>query len=230
MVVRLSLNCEVFLRTLILNTAFLMVAACGTAPMEYQPSEMNLDDAIGEVEQQIMTQHPAWRPDYVHFDSQYMLLGFGTRTTGSGSSTLVGNTVIGGGSSTTRAVGDRIYFEEVSGVELRSWMRKMRQWYAVSILNLEGGHAGYLLRTRDLQSAQRFVDAMTVMLDAYNENPTDGLVASGSVSESDFVQPADIEVKSDLYTQLLELTELKERGILSDEEFESQKKKLLESE
>lgn len=217
------------LRTVVLAVSILAFGGCGTAPMQYEPSTLNLEQAMIEVEKLIMTQHPAWRPDYVHFDRQYLFLGFGTRTTGSGSGAVIGNAVFGSGSARTRNVGERLYFENVKSVSLRSWNRKMKQWYAVSVQGFNDQHVGYILRTRDLEGAKRFVDGMTVILAAYYENPEGWLPNVQSAPTVSNIPEGEDEAKSDFYTQLLELADLRDRGILSEDEFEAQKSKLLEN-
>ena len=218
------------MRYILLAPLILVLTGCGsTSPMSYDPSPMDFEDAIVDVERLIMTQHPIWRPDYIEFDSQYLLLGYGTRSTGRISGAAVGGAVFGSTSSSTHAVSERLYFEQVKGITLMSWTRKMKQYYAISIRDSDGEHVGHVYRTRDIESAEQFVDAMNVVVSKYNENPETGLDVPKSYSYVIVEKSGDANPEKDIYSELLKLDDLRKRGILSEEEFEAQKKKLLEA-
>ena len=84
---------------------------------------------------------------------------------------------------------------------------------------LTGGHDEYYVRFVGdrVESFGRFGDFDSV------KNPT---VEIRSESRSD--SKVKVDSSGDLYTELMKLSELRKQGILTDAEFEAQKKKLLE--
>ena len=186
---------------------------------------MNLTDAIVMIEKLIMTQHPAWRPDYIEITSQYFLWGYGTRSTGRGSAVVVGNAAFGTSTYETRVNAKRLYYEQIHRIVLKSWTRKFRQWYVVSTRNSDNEHLGTIFRTRNLEYAKRFVDAMEAVVAVYRKDPEMGL---GIPEETESNNAGDTEGATDVYTELIKLNELRERGILTDAEFDAEKQKLLE--
>ncbi len=120
------------------------------------------------IEKLTMTQHPAWKPDYLQFEADFMALGFGQVTTHRSNAVAipVGNSAIavGGGRGTTRHVGDRVYYADVKDVRLLSWRRKLKQWYVVSVVT-QRNQPVHVFRTRYLEDAQAYVDAFHAVLD-----------------------------------------------------------------
>lgn len=226
------------MRKILFLLSILVVAGCrSTSPMSHNPSPMGLTDAIGVIEKLTMTQHRAWRPDYVDIKSQYILWGHGTRSSGRGTAIVLGNVAVGRSSSTTREVGERLYYEQIHGIVLMSWLRNTRQWYAVSVRNSDNDHAGYIFRTRNLESAKSFVDAMEAVAANYKKDPEVGLdipkprshvIEKTESNNADTHTADETEGTKDVYTELIKLDELRERGILTDAEFDAEKSKLLE--
>jgi hypothetical protein len=143
------------------------VSGCGSYVIKYEPQpEMTLEEAGWIVDRLIMEQHKAWRPDFVEINDQYISLGYGTVTRGSGSAVVINNLVLGSSSSTTRAAGERVYYDSTDKVVLYSWKRKFKQWY---IASLSGKKRNHLLRTRDLDEAKKMVDALQVILNEFKE-------------------------------------------------------------
>ena len=90
-------------------------------------------------------------------------------------------------------------------------------------------HVGYVFRTRDLESAEHFVDAMNVVVTNYNKSPEMGLDVPKPNADVVAESSGDENSVTSLYTELVKLDELRKRGTLTEEEFEAQKKKLLET-
>ncbi|GAB1267006.1 hypothetical protein NBRC116493_02590 [Aurantivibrio infirmus] len=136
--------------------------------IQYEPeTDMSLDEAGRVIDRLIMEQHPAWRPDFVEINDQYILLGYGTVTRGGGSAVVLNeNVVIGSSSSNTRAAGERVYYESTNKVVLYSWKRKFKQWYIVSLVGKKQQH---LLRTRYIEEAELMVNALQIVLNNFKE-------------------------------------------------------------
>ncbi|MBF4333646.1 hypothetical protein EAY29_25855, partial [Vibrio anguillarum] len=66
--------------------------------------------------------------------------------------------------STTKKVGERVYFYKINGVQLYDWKRKFKQWYIVSLNDENGKVIKHVLYTRSLSNAQKTVDALNVIL------------------------------------------------------------------
>jgi hypothetical protein len=149
----------------------LALCGCGTSLMRYEPSSrgMDVDQAISTIEKLTMMQHPAWRPDYLAFEYEYMAWDFGYVTSQRASAVAVpiGNTAvaIGRGRGTTRHLANRIYFSDIRRIELLSWRRKFKQWYVISIVHMRNRRT-HVLRTRYLDDAQAYIDAMHVVMHA----------------------------------------------------------------
>ena len=60
------------------------------------------------------------------------------------------------------------------------------------------------------------------------ESSPDQIIESRNKSSGEVTVRHESEAKPDLYTELLKLDDLRKKGILTDEEFEDQKRKLLE--
>jgi hypothetical protein len=140
------------------------VSGC-TSVIQYQPRSMDVASAKELIDKLTMTQHPAWKPDYIEFTDTYIQWGFGAVTTGSGTGTVVGGLAVSSGRSSTRAVGDRLYYADVHEIQLLDWTRKGKQWYVVSSLSNRGDQT-YLFRTRHIEDAQQYVDAIRTVIHA----------------------------------------------------------------
>ena len=145
-----------------------VLTGCGTAPMIYQPKDMSLDQAYVVVEQMVMTQHRNWKPDYFVMTEHYIGWDFGSVSKSVGSGTSLGNdnaVIIASSNTTTRNVGERVYFNQVEEVKLLSWKRKFKQWYVVSLTDQNGRVLKHVVRTRQLQDAELATDALNVILE-----------------------------------------------------------------
>jgi hypothetical protein len=141
------------------------VAGC-TSVIQYQPRSMDVASAKELIDKLTMTQHPAWKPDYIEFNDTYVQWGYGAVTTGSGTGTVVGGLAVSSGRSSTRSVGDRVYYNDVREIQLLDWTRKGKQWYVVSSLSTRGDQT-HLFRTRHIEDAQQYVDAIRTVMRAY---------------------------------------------------------------
>jgi hypothetical protein len=156
---------------LLASLCCLVMSGCGTSPIKYEPavSQMDAQRAMSTIEKLTMMQHPAWRPDYLAFEYDYMAWDFGQVSSHRSNAVVIpiGGTpvAVGGGRGTTRHSGNRIYFNDIKKVELLSWRRKFKQWYVVSIVGFRGERT-HVLRTRHLEDAKSYVDAMQVVLGA----------------------------------------------------------------
>lgn len=63
-----------------------------------------------------------------------------------------------------------------------------------------------------------------------NKNLHEAVAASGSVPNTSTPGNAPRSSREDVYTQLLQLDELRDKGVLTEEEFQAEKRKLLEQE
>jgi hypothetical protein len=130
----------------------IMVALSGcTSVIQYQPHSMDVSAAKELIDKLTMTQHPAWKPDYIEFNDTYIQWGFGAVTSGR---------------SSTHNVGTRLYYSDVRDIQLLDWTRKGKQWYVVTSVNARGEQT-HLLRTRHLEDAQQYVDAIRTVIHAY---------------------------------------------------------------
>jgi hypothetical protein len=130
---------------------------------------MSVRDAVDIVEQLTMTQHKTWRPDYFEINDKYILWNYGTISKGQISAVAIDSIVVGSGTSTTRSVGDRLYFNSIHNIQLLSWKRKFKQWYVVSALDNDNNIIQHLFHTQSLDDAKRFSDAMHTLV-VYHEN------------------------------------------------------------
>ena len=150
-----------FILTLIITA----LSGC-TSVVQYQPHSMDVGAAKELIDKLTMTQHPAWKPDYIEFNDTYIQWGFGAVTTGSGSGAVIGNVAVTSGRSSTHNVGTRLYYSDVRDIQLLDWTRKGKQWYVVTSVNARGEQT-HLLRTRHLEDAQQYVDAIRTVIHAY---------------------------------------------------------------
>jgi len=204
------------MRSILCVLSLMIVSGCGgTSPIDYEPAPMSVTESVNTIDRLIMTQHKKWRPDYVDVSGQYLLLGHGVRSVGIGTAVVFQGVAFGSGTSTTREISERLYYEQVHGIVLMSWQRKFKQWYAVSIRDSDEEHTGYIFRTRNLEDAQHFVDALEAVVADYTSDPEQGVARP---------QP-----RGNVADELIKLDDLRKRGALTDVEFEVEKKKLLEA-
>ena len=146
----------------------LLLAGCGSSPIKYKPTEMEINSAISLAEEITWSQHENWRPDGFSVNEKYISWEFGVISRNSSWATSVGNTglAVGGGTSTHRNAGNRMYYRYIDKVQLYSWKRKFKQWYAVAIIEKSGAHK-FILRTRSLEDAELFTSAITSIVDFY---------------------------------------------------------------
>jgi hypothetical protein len=145
---------------------FLVFLSACTSVIPYQGHAMDVATAKEVIDKLTMTQHPAWKPDYIEFSETYIQWGFGEVTTGSGSGAVIGNAVFSSGRSSTHNVGTRLYYSDVRDIQLLDWTRKGKQWYVVTSVNARGEQT-HLLRTRHIEDAQQYVDAIHTVIHAY---------------------------------------------------------------
>lgn len=98
-----------------------------------------------------------------------MAWSYGTTSQTRGIASAIGDTgiAVGASSSVTRDLGDRAYYRSIDRVQLLSWIRKGKQWYAVS-LTAKRGESKVILRTRSLEDAKLFTDAVSSVLTHFN--------------------------------------------------------------
>ncbi len=150
--------------------AALLLMGCATSVIDYRPSPaMSITDSVETIEELTTTQHRAWRPNFIEINDKYLLWDYGTVSRGLGSAVVVGHVAIGSSRTTTRGSSERIYFKSIERVELRSWIRKFRQWYVVTAVMEREKRDTHLLRTRDLEDAKRYTDAFRTLLAAYGK-------------------------------------------------------------
>ena len=152
----------------LLVIATLILSGCGSSPIKYKTTEMEINSAIDLAEEITWSQHENWRPDGFAVNEKYISWEFGVISRNRSWATSVGNTglAVGGGTSTHRNAGNRMYYRYIDRVQLYSWKRKFRQWYAVAIIEKSGAQK-FILRTRSLEDAELFTSAMTSIVDFY---------------------------------------------------------------
>ena len=146
---------------------FLLVG-CGSSPIEYKTTEMEINAATSLAEEITWSQHKDWRPDGFAVNEKYISWEFGVVSKNSSWATEVGNTgfAVGGGTSTYRNAGNRLYYRYIDKVQLYSWKRKFQQWYAVGITE-KSGESKFILRTKNLEDAKLFTSAITSIVNFY---------------------------------------------------------------
>ncbi len=142
----------------------ILLVGCGTTPMNYQAQPLSIAESYNVIDEMIMTQHRNWRPDYIVVTETYIGWGYGIQSSTTTNAIGSDNSAFISSNSTTRSVGDRVYFSRVGQVQLYSWKRKFKQWYVVSLLDKRGKLIKNVLRTRSLPDAEKMVDAITVVL------------------------------------------------------------------
>jgi len=126
--------------------------------MPYQPKSISLDEANVAVEQLIMTQHRAWRPNTFLITEHYMGWGSGgiTRTK---VSPFAAKTV-------TTEHNERVYFNRITNIQLNDWQRKGHQFYTVSIIIQDPQKIKHILRTQSLSDAQLMINSVSTILNS----------------------------------------------------------------
>ena len=152
--------------SLILCAALICAVSGCTSVIQYQSHSMDVSSAKELIDKLTMTQHPAWKPDYIEFSDTYIQWGYGAVTTGSATGTVVAGLAVSSGRSSTRSVGERVYYSDVREIQLLDWTRKGKQWYVVSSLSTHGDQT-FLFRTRHIEDAKQYVDAIRAVVRAY---------------------------------------------------------------
>ncbi|EKO3500277.1 hypothetical protein VBP81_000196 [Vibrio fluvialis] len=158
------------MKKLIILLVSTLLAACGTTPMNYSPKEISINDANETVERLIMTQHRNWRPDYFVITDKYFGWDYGSVQSGRSSGAVYNNVLVGSSQSTVRDVNERVYYLDVTNVQLYDWTRKFKQWYTVGLLDKNGNVIKHVLRTRDLEDAELMVDSLNTILAEHQSN------------------------------------------------------------
>ncbi|MDE1334124.1 hypothetical protein [Vibrio aestuarianus] len=140
------------------------LSGCGTTAMNYQAKSMSISEAYDVMDEMVMTQHSNWKPDYFVITDKYLGWDYGSKSSGTVNAVAYNNVVFGSSSSTTKKVGERVYFYKINGVQLYDWKRKFKQWYIVSLIDENGKVIKHVLHTRSLSNAQKTVDALNVIL------------------------------------------------------------------
>jgi hypothetical protein len=145
-----------------------LVVGCGSSPMKYETTKMEINAAISLAEEITWSQHRDWRPDGFSVNEKYISWEYGVVSSNKSWASGVGNTgfVVGSGTSTYRNSGNRLYYRYINRVQLYSWKRKFQQWYAVGIIT-KSGENKFILRTKSLEDAELFTSAMTTIVDFY---------------------------------------------------------------
>lgn len=138
--------------------------------MNYSPKEISINDANETVERLIMTQHRNWRPDYFVITDKYFGWDYGSVQSGRSSGAVYNNVLVGSSQSTVRDVNERVYYLDVTNVQLYDWTRKFKQWYTVGLLDKNGNVIKHVLRTRDLEDAELMVDSLNTILAEHQSN------------------------------------------------------------
>jgi hypothetical protein len=138
--------------------AAMMTSAC-SATIPYQPqSNLSFADSREIVEELVLTQHEAWRPDQVAVTDKFITFDHGSVTdTAASGVTLTARSV-------TRRNSGRAYYKYISGITLSSWIRKFRTWYVVRLEGKLAIRDQTILRTRDLGQAQQLCDALASLV------------------------------------------------------------------
>ena len=137
----------------------LLLAGCGSTLMLYNPKEIPVGDAYSIIEQMIMTQHRAWKPDFFIITENYLGWDYGEIAKGRGSAVAFDNIAFGSSTSTIRNVNERVYFNSIDSIQLLDWKRKGKQWYVVSLMDNDGKVIKHIFRTRNLKDAELMMDA-----------------------------------------------------------------------
>jgi len=146
------------MRRYIVVLAAIMTSACSaTIPYQAQ-SNLSFADSRDIVEEIVLTQHEAWRPDQVAVTEKFITFDHGSVTDSAASAvTLTARSV-------TRRNSGRAYYKYVTGITLSSWVRKFRTWYVVRLEGKLAIRDQNVLRTRDLRQAQQLCDALTSLV------------------------------------------------------------------
>ena len=196
---------------------------------------LSITEAINTVEQLTMSQHSSFRPDFIEFNDQYISWGYGVVSTSRGSAVAISNLIFGSSKTVSRNSGDRLYFNTIESVKFNPWTRKFKQWYTAAVTDQSGRIRKHIYRTRDKYSARLFVHAMNIIVE-YQRDEMTRLQESGVLSPSgmpnklsDADSSAEVKTGMDVYDKIDKLGDLRERGLITYDEFEAEKKELLDS-
>lgn len=164
--------------------ACLVVAGCSsTTVTDREPiADVPLEEALNTISRLTMTQHPAWRPDGIGITEEFLHWGFGTTTRGTVGGMAIGVFGVANSRSTTRSVGDRLYFNDVVDIELLDWKRKGKQWYVVSVLKRHDLRT-HILRSRYREDAIAYMDALASVMVAYQSGELQAFIEEREAAE-----------------------------------------------
>jgi hypothetical protein len=146
------------LRWPVVVLAALMTSAC-SATIPYQPqTNLGFADSSDIVEEIVLTQHEAWRPDQVNVTDKFITFDHGSVTDTRGK--LLPLTA----RSSTRSNSGRAYYKRITGITLSSWIRNFRTWYVVRLEGKLAIRDQSILRTRDLGQAKQLCDALASLV------------------------------------------------------------------
>lgn len=137
----------------VLVTFFLI--GCGTSPINYQATNMEIKQAVNLVEDLTWSQHINWRPRSFVITDEYMAWSISSV-----------DFVVDSVNSPNRNVEIKSYYRAIDKVQLYSWKRKLQQWYVVGIINKRGS-SEFVLHTRSLEDAKLFTNAMSSIVNFY---------------------------------------------------------------
>jgi hypothetical protein len=154
------------LQWIAISLSSLMVGCSAVVP--YTPQQqMSFDQAREIVEEMLLTQHPAWRPDFIEVTEKFIAFdeGSATKTHSWGGAPFVAS------NSRTRKRGGRAYYKYVTKIELVLWKRKFKTWYRVALHGDLAIRDPVVLRTRDLGKAELLVDALSSLVEMSRQDP-----------------------------------------------------------
>ncbi len=155
---------EVFMFRTFVIFLVLLLSGCGTTPMPYNTKNISISEAYEVIDQMVMTQHRAWKPDYFIITDRYLGWDYGSVSRGQTNAVVYNGLATGTSSSTIRDVNERVYFNQVDHVQLLDWTRKFKQWYVVTLVDQNGNYIKHILRTRSKSDAELMMDALSAVL------------------------------------------------------------------
>lgn len=147
-----------------------MVAGCSSTKITdiKGTPHVPLEDALNTIPRLTMTQHPAWRPDGIGITEEFLHWGYGTSTRGSAGGVAVGIFGVASSRSVTRDIGERLYYADISDIQLVDWKRKGKQWYIVSTVNRHGQRKRVLV-SRYKEDALDYLDSFASITEGYRD-------------------------------------------------------------
>lgn len=147
------------MKTWMMAIVCMLLTACASTTVEYQPAPITDAQARSVIEQVLMEQPLKQRPEQVYFTQEFVGYGSGqiSNTSGFGSGVGIGNGALVVGSSVTssKSVQTRIYYSSIGSVTLYS---KRSRWVVIT-----RNRAGTMINSSLVDTepkAKRFVDAL----------------------------------------------------------------------